>query len=242
MSAPPSRQRIPSAELTVETTPVALDDESVVERCCSSPRSGISPSITSSSSRSAGKIALSCDIEVDGAMPLGQAHSIASGLEAEARKELGPDVEVDTHIEPLEPRELAGEDAPERHATPSPRRCPPRPAAALKIFTTSGPARRRRGSSSTIIAAPIRAPASPRFTKRSMRSNIRCARNFRRSRGSSATPNLCAKADVPLPSPQPAIRGPVLVPVPLRLQRQFRPQSSGDARSCFASAARMPAR
>ena len=46
-------------------------------------------------------------------MPLGQAHSIASGLEAEARKEFGSDIEIDTHIEPLEPRELAGQDAPE---------------------------------------------------------------------------------------------------------------------------------
>ena len=35
------------------------------------------------------------------------------GLESDARKELGPDIEVETHIEPLEPRELPGRDAPE---------------------------------------------------------------------------------------------------------------------------------
>jgi cation diffusion facilitator family transporter len=103
----------PDVELTVETTPVALDDESVVERLrliAAKRHIAIHHVIVQ---QVCGKIALSCDIEVDGTMPLGQAHSIASGLEAEARKELGPDVEIDTHIEPLEPRELAGEDAPE---------------------------------------------------------------------------------------------------------------------------------
>jgi cation diffusion facilitator family transporter len=103
----------PDVELTVETTPVALDDESVVERLlliAAKRHIAIHHVIVQ---QICGKIALSCDIEVDGTMPLGQAHSIASGLEAEARKELGPDVEIDTHIEPLEPRELAGEDAPE---------------------------------------------------------------------------------------------------------------------------------
>ena len=103
----------PDVELTVETTPVALDDESVVEwllLIAAKRHIAIHHVIVQ---QVCGKIALSCDIEVDGTMPLGQAHSIASGLEAEARKELGPDVEIDTHIEPLEPRELAGEDAPE---------------------------------------------------------------------------------------------------------------------------------
>ncbi|HEY0145060.1 MAG TPA: cation diffusion facilitator family transporter [Methylovirgula sp.] len=102
----------PDVELTVETTPVALDDESVVERLlliAAKRHVAIHHVIVQ---QVCGKIALSCDIEVDGTMPLGQAHSIASGLEAEARKELGPDIEIDTHIEPLEPRELAGEDAP----------------------------------------------------------------------------------------------------------------------------------
>ena len=100
-------------ELTVETTPVALNDETVLERLlliAMKRHVAIHHVIVH---QVAGRIALSCDIEVDAAMPLGQAHSIASGLEAEARKELGPDIEIDTHIEPLEPHELAGENAPE---------------------------------------------------------------------------------------------------------------------------------
>ncbi|QAY96837.1 cation transporter [Methylovirgula ligni] len=103
----------PETELTVETIPVALNDETVIERLlliAARRHIAIHHVIVQ---QVCGKIALSCDIEVDGAMPLGQAHSIASGLEAEARKEFGPETEIDTHIEPLEPRELAGQDAPE---------------------------------------------------------------------------------------------------------------------------------
>lgn len=103
----------PDVELTVETTPVALDNETAIERLlliAAKRHVAIHHVIVQ---QVAGRIALSCDIEVDGAMPLGQAHSIASGLEAEARKELGPETEIDTHIEPLEPHELAGENAPE---------------------------------------------------------------------------------------------------------------------------------
>ncbi|MGP8231338.1 MAG: cation diffusion facilitator family transporter [Methylovirgula sp.] len=103
----------PDVKLTVETTPVALNDETVIERLlliAARRHIAIHHVIVQ---QVAGKIALSCDIEVDGAMPLGQAHSIASGLEAEARKEFGPGTEIDTHIEPQEPRELAGRDAPQ---------------------------------------------------------------------------------------------------------------------------------
>src|SRR5262249_25010474 len=39
---------------------------------------------------------------------------IASGLEAAVREELGPTVEVETHIEPLQATDLAGHEAPPR--------------------------------------------------------------------------------------------------------------------------------
>ena len=45
-----------------------------------------------------------------GAVPLGEAHEIASGLEDAIQAELGADVEVETHIEPMEAEELAGRD------------------------------------------------------------------------------------------------------------------------------------
>jgi divalent metal cation (Fe/Co/Zn/Cd) transporter len=54
---------------------------------------------------------------VDRKLALGAAHEIASRLESALRDELGPDVEVETHIEPLQPDDLPGRDAaPERTA------------------------------------------------------------------------------------------------------------------------------
>ncbi len=58
-----------------------------------------------------GRLAISLDLEVDGGLALGQAHDIASGLEDAIRDELGAQVEVETHIEPLQVRGMDGRDA-----------------------------------------------------------------------------------------------------------------------------------
>ena len=58
-----------------------------------------------------GKLIVSLDLEVDGDMALVAAHDIAHGLERNIREEFGEDVEVDTHIEPLEPELPHGTDA-----------------------------------------------------------------------------------------------------------------------------------
>jgi divalent metal cation (Fe/Co/Zn/Cd) transporter len=57
------------------------------------------------------KLIVSLDLEVDGEMPLVEAHDIAHHLEHHIREEFGEDVEVDTHIEPLEPELPHGTDA-----------------------------------------------------------------------------------------------------------------------------------
>ena len=57
------------------------------------------------------RLSISLDLEVDGNLPLGRAHQIADELEEAVRAELGPAVEVETHIEPLQPRDQAGRDA-----------------------------------------------------------------------------------------------------------------------------------
>src|SRR5207249_35895 len=44
-------------------------------------------------------------------LSLGGAHDIATGLEEAMREELGPGVEVETHIEPLQPLDEPGRDA-----------------------------------------------------------------------------------------------------------------------------------
>jgi cation diffusion facilitator family transporter len=101
----------PDVTLTVETTPVALNDETLLERLLLIAAKRHVAIHHVMVHQVGGKTAVSCDLEVDGTMPLGQAHSVASGLEAAARREFGPEFEFDTHIEPLEPRELPGEDA-----------------------------------------------------------------------------------------------------------------------------------
>ena len=42
------------------------------------------------------------DMEVDGRMKLGEAHELATRLETAIENEVGPDIEVETHIEPME--------------------------------------------------------------------------------------------------------------------------------------------
>jgi cation diffusion facilitator family transporter len=107
----------PGVTLTVATAPIALNDETIVERVlliAAKRHSAVHNVIVQ---RVSGRTSLSFDVEIDGHMPLGQAHAIVSGLESDARKELGPDIEVETHIEPLEPRELPGQDAPKEIRT-----------------------------------------------------------------------------------------------------------------------------
>jgi divalent metal cation (Fe/Co/Zn/Cd) transporter len=61
------------------------------------------------------RLSISLDLEVDGDLSFAAAHTIADGLEAAIRDELGVTVEVDTHLEPMQTRGLAGRDAPAAH-------------------------------------------------------------------------------------------------------------------------------
>src|SRR4028118_774434 len=56
------------------------------------------------------RASLSLDLEVDGRMSLGAAHALATKLESAIRDELGSEMEVDTHIEPLRIAPMAGHD------------------------------------------------------------------------------------------------------------------------------------
>jgi len=61
------------------------------------------------------KLIVGIDLEVDGDMELAAAHEVTRVLERNIREDFGADVEVDTHIEPLEPELPHGTDAaPER--------------------------------------------------------------------------------------------------------------------------------
>jgi cation diffusion facilitator family transporter len=99
------------ADLTFTAVPVARNNESVRERIMVIARnSGLAIHHVTVHDLG-GKLTVSIDLEVDGEMPLTQAHAIAHDLERNIRDEFGADVEVDTHIEPLEPELPAGTDA-----------------------------------------------------------------------------------------------------------------------------------
>ena len=99
------------ADLTFTAVPVARDNESVRERIMVIARnSGLAIHHVTVHDLG-GKLTVSIDLEVDGEMPLVKAHDIAHELERQIRDEFGVDVEVDTHIEPLEPELPHGADA-----------------------------------------------------------------------------------------------------------------------------------
>jgi cation diffusion facilitator family transporter len=99
------------ADLTFTAVPVARDSESVQERIMVIARnSGLAVHHVTVHDLG-GKLTVSIDLEVDGEMALIAAHDIAHDLERNIREEFGEDVEVDTHIEPLEPELPLGSDA-----------------------------------------------------------------------------------------------------------------------------------
>lgn len=101
------------ADLTFTAVPVARSNESVRDRVMVIARNN-GLAIHHVTVHDLGeKLTVSIDLEVDGEMPLDRAHDIAHRLESDIRDEFGADVEVDTHIEPLEPELPVGTDAPD---------------------------------------------------------------------------------------------------------------------------------
>ncbi len=102
---------LPEAETTITTEARALDDETVRERVMLIARNkGLAVHHVAVHAL-ADRLSVSADLEVEGTLPLSAAHETATLLEDAIRDELGPDVEVETHIEPLPAVVLAGRDA-----------------------------------------------------------------------------------------------------------------------------------
>jgi cation diffusion facilitator family transporter len=96
-------KRWPEAELTITANPLALNDETILERVLvTAARRGL-PVHHVTIQDIEGRKTVALDLEVDGAMTLGDAHRLASELEDAIAEEIGEDVEVETHIEPAEP-------------------------------------------------------------------------------------------------------------------------------------------
>jgi cation diffusion facilitator family transporter len=109
------RAEMPRAEVGIAAAPRALDDETVQERVMVIARNQALAVHHVTVHDIKGTRSVSLDLEVDRKLGLGAAHDIADHLEAALQEELGHDVEVETHIEPLQPTEAAGrEAAPER--------------------------------------------------------------------------------------------------------------------------------
>ncbi len=106
------RGAMPRADVGVDAAPRALDTETVQERVMVIARNqGLAVHhVTVHDIR--GQLSVSLDLELDSKLGLGAAHDVADRLEAALQHELGPTVEVETHIEPLQPPEAAGREAP----------------------------------------------------------------------------------------------------------------------------------
>jgi divalent metal cation (Fe/Co/Zn/Cd) transporter len=102
---------MPETELNAVVSPRALDDETVLERVMVIARNRGLAVHHVTVHAIAERLSVSLDLEVDGSLTLAQAHDIASGLEAAVRDELGPEVEVESHIEPLQTHDISGTDA-----------------------------------------------------------------------------------------------------------------------------------
>jgi cation diffusion facilitator family transporter len=106
------RRKIPGAEPVVTTDPVALNNESVLDRVMVIARNRTLAVHHVTVHELKDKLAVSLDLEVDGNLSLRAAHEMADDLESAIATELGPDVEVETHIEPLQPQDASGREAP----------------------------------------------------------------------------------------------------------------------------------
>ncbi len=103
----------PEARVTITATPRALDEETILERVLLIAAKRRVPVHHVTVQNLTDRLSVSLDLEVDGHTSLGDAHATASQLEHAIREELGPETEVETHIEPLVVSSLMGKDTDE---------------------------------------------------------------------------------------------------------------------------------
>lgn len=105
--------KFPDAEVNVITEARAHDDESIMEQIMVIARNQGCAVHHVTVHQLENRLSVSLDLEVDGILSLGEAHEIASRLESAIRAELGGEnVEVETHIEPMQMDGMKGADAP----------------------------------------------------------------------------------------------------------------------------------
>lgn len=104
------QNEFPNAEVIVVAEPRAVDDEAIEThlRVIAANLGAAIHRLTIQ--RVSGRLSISVDIEVQADLSVDQAHDAASELEAAIRQELGDDVEIDTHIEPMAANWLSGRE------------------------------------------------------------------------------------------------------------------------------------
>ena len=105
-------KQMPGAKPAVTTDPVALSNETMLDRVMVIARNRALAVHHVTVHDLKDRLAVALDLEVDGKLSLRAAHEMADDLESAIAGELGPDVEVETHIEPLQSQDAAGREAP----------------------------------------------------------------------------------------------------------------------------------
>jgi cation diffusion facilitator family transporter len=95
------QEKLPDAAVMVQTHPLALDDETILDRVQVIASSQGVPVHHVTVQHMADQISVSFDLEVDGNEKIAAAHKTASALERAIRGEFGDEIEVESHIEPL---------------------------------------------------------------------------------------------------------------------------------------------
>lgn len=111
------RMSLPDAETRIEMRPVAVDDETMLERIHLAAARARLPVHHVTIQHLDDLYAVALDLEVDGTMSLEKAHDEALRLERALADELGDSTEIEIHIEPARPDPVAGSEAPEDDRT-----------------------------------------------------------------------------------------------------------------------------
>jgi cation diffusion facilitator family transporter len=97
-----------NADNSIQMNPVELDSETAFDKVALIAEKHDLKTHHLAVQKVEGRLAVSFDVEIEADTPLHFAHEKATALESEIRDGLGADVEVESHIEPLEPRLLEG--------------------------------------------------------------------------------------------------------------------------------------
>jgi cation diffusion facilitator family transporter len=106
------RASLPHTDITIHTKPLPLDNETLLERVqiAAAKHNLMVHDIVVHTLKD--RKFINFDLEVNEGLKLKKAHELASHLEKEIRAEVGNNVEINTHIEPLRTEAISGQDLP----------------------------------------------------------------------------------------------------------------------------------